>query len=96
MRILVSAVLAASLFATNLLAGESVGPLAPGKAAGVKKAQEADHNLFWLAVGGAALTGLIIMSSEGGAAAASAAAAASSSSTSTSTTTASTTTSTAT
>jgi hypothetical protein len=65
MRILIAAALAASLFTTNLFAGETVGPLAPGKAAGVKQAQETDHTILWIALGGVALAGVLAMASNG-------------------------------
>jgi hypothetical protein len=38
-RVLIAATMAASLVATNLLAAETSGTLAPGKPAGVKQAQ---------------------------------------------------------
>ena len=51
-RALIVATVAASLFATNLLAAESAAPLAPGKAAGVQKAQDYDWtSLAWIGVG---------------------------------------------
>ena len=61
MRILIATTLVASLITTNLLAAETAGPLAPGKAAGVQKAQEAGNNL-WLLLGlgaGIAVVGLV-------------------------------------
>ena len=45
MRLLVSAVLATALFASNALAGDVSGALAPGKPAGVKDAQVVDNTL---------------------------------------------------
>ena len=64
MRVLIAATIAASLVATNLLAAEATAPtnapLAPGKAAGVKKAQDADTtSLLWI-LGGAAAIGFIV------------------------------------
>ena len=51
-RALIAATIAASFFATNLFAAESAAPLAPGKAAGVQKAQDYDWtSLAWIGVG---------------------------------------------
>lgn len=56
LRILAAASLAATLFATNLLAAEAVpaapqavGPLAPGQAAGVHKAAITATGVAWVA-----------------------------------------------
>ncbi len=65
MRIVIAVSLAASLFATNLMAAEVSAPLSPGKPAGVKAAQSnndlvvywiggvsAAAAITWLAIGG--------------------------------------------
>jgi hypothetical protein len=67
MRILIAATLGASLIATNLFAADVIGPLAPGKPAGIKSAQDAenDHTILWLAVGGGVLAGLIALTTKG-------------------------------
>ena len=57
-RILIAATMAASLFATNLLAAETASPLAPGHAAGVKKAQDFDMTPWWYLLGAGAIIGL--------------------------------------
>ena len=60
-RILIASTLAASLFATNLLAADAQGPLAAGKPAGVKKAQDMDWGMTALYVGvGALAVGLLV------------------------------------
>ena len=65
MRLFITATVAASLFATNLLAAEAVAPLAPGKPAGVQKAQDADNTVWWI-VGGAVIVGVIATVASGG------------------------------
>jgi hypothetical protein len=65
MRLLFVAALAASLLATNLLAAETGGPLAPGKPAGVKNAQDANFPAWWL-FGGAAAIALAVVATNGG------------------------------
>jgi hypothetical protein len=65
MRFFIAAALAASLIATNLLAAESVGPLAPGKPAGVKNAQDTAFPAWWL-FGGAAAIALAVVATNGG------------------------------
>jgi hypothetical protein len=60
-RALIAATVAVSFFATNLLAAETAAPLAPGKPAGVQKAQDYDWTSYaWigLGVGAAILLGL--------------------------------------
>jgi hypothetical protein len=64
MRLLVAATVAASLFATNLLAAET-GPLPPGKPAGVQKADAGDDTLWWI-IGGAVAIGVIVAVASGG------------------------------
>ncbi len=62
MRVLTAAVLAVTLSASSLFAAEA--PLAPGKPAGVQKAQDADTGLYWL-LGLGAAGGLIILTQTG-------------------------------
>lgn len=59
MRLIIAATVAASLFATNLLAAEATGPLAPGKPAGVEKAQTGFPQI-WYIVGGVAVLGAVV------------------------------------
>jgi hypothetical protein len=64
MRVLIAATIAASLVATNLLAAEATAPanapLAPGNAAGLKKAQAADdYTLLWILGGAGALAFIV-------------------------------------
>ena len=67
MRLFVVATLAASFFATNLLAAKAVVPLPAGKPAGVKQAQDAGDDTIWWIVGGAAAVGVIAaVASSGG------------------------------
>ena len=60
MRLLIAATVAASFFATNLLAADLAAPLAAGKPAGVQKAQLSDVAPIWFVVGGIAVTGAIV------------------------------------
>ncbi len=59
MRIFVAGLLAASLIATHVLAGEA--PLPSGKAAGVKTAQETDNTVFFLFGAGLVAAGAILL-----------------------------------
>ena len=60
-RVLLATSLAASLVATNLFAADAQGPLAPGKPAGVQKAQDMDWAMTALYVGAGALAvGLLV------------------------------------
>jgi hypothetical protein len=60
-RVLLATTLAASLIATNLFAADAQGPLAPGKPAGVQKAQDMDWAMTALYVGAGALAvGLLV------------------------------------
>ena len=54
-RVLLATTLAASLVATNLFAADAQGPLAPGKPAGIQKAQDTDWTMTALYVGAGAL-----------------------------------------
>jgi hypothetical protein len=58
----IAAITAATVVVTPLLAAETIkSPLAPGKPAGVRKAQVSDGEWTLLAIGGAALVaGLVI------------------------------------
>jgi hypothetical protein len=65
MRVIVAAVLAVTLSATSLWAADTAAPLAPGKPAGVKKAQDMG-DLGWLLVGAGAIVGVVIIASNSG------------------------------
>jgi hypothetical protein len=58
-RTLIATAVAASFFATNLLAADAAGPLAPGKPSGVSKAQDLDLTTVAVA-GGVVLAGVLI------------------------------------
>jgi hypothetical protein len=60
MRVLIAAVLVGTLSSTNLMAADINGPLTPGKAAGVKKAQIM-HDKLWRITLGAAAVGIIAL-----------------------------------
>jgi hypothetical protein len=67
----VIALAAAALLAGQALIGPSLAagtaPLAPGKPAGIKKAQVSDENLPWYLIGGAAVVaGIAILASDNG------------------------------
>lgn len=66
MRLFIAATVAASLFATNLLAAEAVSPLPAGKPAGVQKADAADGSLWWILGVGVVAAGIAIVASGGG------------------------------
>ena len=66
MRLFIAATVAASFFATNLLAAETAAPLPTGKPAGVKKAQDADTSTLWWVLGGAVAVGAIAAAASGG------------------------------
>jgi len=91
MRVLIVATVVASLFATNSLAADIAIPanipLAPGKAAGVAKAQGEDDNSLWWILGGAAAIGIIVLAASGGSSTPAAAAATSTVTTTTTTST---------
>ena len=66
MRLLVSAVLATALLASNALAESTAAPLSPGKPAGVKAAQMALDNTVWIALGvGVVAAGIAIAATSG-------------------------------
>ena len=62
MRTIGSALLAATLIVSSAFAAtDTVGPLAPGKPAGVKKAQDVDTAmLLWIAAGGLVVGGIAL------------------------------------
>jgi hypothetical protein len=65
MRIFVAATLAASLFATNVFAGDL--PLPAGKPAGLTNAQQYDdHTILYLIGGAAVIAGIVILASNSG------------------------------
>jgi hypothetical protein len=59
MRALAAAVVALSLSATSLFAADV--PLAPGKPAGVKQAQEFERSELWWVFGGVAVFGVVVL-----------------------------------
>ena len=63
-----SVLLAVTLAASSALAAtDTVGPLAPGKPAGVKKAQDVDTaTLLWIVGGGLVVGGIALAASSGG------------------------------
>ena len=64
MRLFIAATVAASLFATNLLAADLAAPLSAGKPAGVQKAQLDGLNPVWFAVGGLAILAVVVATSK--------------------------------
>jgi len=60
MRLLIAATVAASIFATNLLAADLAAPLPAGKPAGVQKAQDTGIAPIWYVIGGIAITGALV------------------------------------
>ena len=66
MRTFVSATLVATLLATSALAAETISPLPSGKAAGVKKAQDADNTVWWVVGLGAVAAGVGLVASGNG------------------------------
>lgn len=65
MRVLIAAVTAASLFASSAIA--ATGPLAPGKPAGVQKAQAAESTtLLWVLGAGLVIGGIALVATNGG------------------------------
>ena len=69
MRVLVAAAAAAVMLASSALAGEAVdgskGPLAPGKPAGVRKAQDQDNTVLYLVGGGLVIAGIVLVATGG-------------------------------
>jgi hypothetical protein len=63
MRILIAALLTACLTAGNVLAADAAGPLAPGKPAGVKKAQVEDNTILYIIGAGAVIAGIVLVAS---------------------------------
>ncbi len=68
MRVLISAILAACLSATGVMAdgAGAVGPLAPGKPAGVVKAQSGDNTILYILGAGVVIAGIVLVASNGG------------------------------
>jgi hypothetical protein len=66
MRLFIAATVAASLFATNLLAAEAAAPLAGGKPAGVQKAQDEGIAPIWFVLGAVVVVGAVVAASSGG------------------------------
>lgn len=67
MRTIGSALLATTMIVTSALAAtDSVGPLAPGKPAGVQKAQRDDNTLLWVIGAGLVIGGIALVASGGG------------------------------
>jgi hypothetical protein len=65
MRTLIAAVAAASLLVSSAFAAtDSVGPLAPGKPAGVKKAQLEDTTLLWVLGAGLVIGGIVLVATQ--------------------------------
>lgn len=65
MRVVIAAVTAASLLASSAFAAtESVGPLAPGKPAGVQKAQAVDTTLLWVLGAGLVIGGAVLLATQ--------------------------------
>ena len=67
MRIAIAGLMAASLCVTPVLAADAAGPLAPGKPAGVKKAQAMDDNtILYILGGGAIIAGIVLIADNNG------------------------------
>ena len=67
MRVLLPAILAAALSASAVLAdGAAIGPLAPGKPAGVEKAQRGDNTILYIVGAGVVIAGIILVANNGG------------------------------
>jgi hypothetical protein len=66
MRVFLSAALATALFASSAFAENTAAPLAPGKPAGVKQAQQQDNTLILLVGLGLIAGGIAIAASSGG------------------------------
>ena len=66
MRVLIAAMAATSLLVSSAFAATSaVGPLAPGKPAGVKKAQAEDTTLLWVLGAGLVIGGIVLVATQG-------------------------------
>jgi hypothetical protein len=66
MRVMIAAVTAASLLVSSAFAAETLsGPLAPGKPAGVQKAQMADTTLLYVLGGGLLIGGVVLLATQG-------------------------------
>ena len=60
MRLFIAATVAASIFATNLLAADLAAPLPAGKPAGVQKAQDKGIAPIFYVLGGIAVAGVVV------------------------------------
>jgi hypothetical protein len=66
MRTIGSALLATTMIVSSAFAAtDSVGPLAPGKPAGVKKAQAEDTTLLWVLGAGLVIGGIVLVATQG-------------------------------
>jgi hypothetical protein len=66
MRTIGAALLATTMIVSSAFAADSVGPLTPGKPAGVQKAQAGDTTLLWLIGAGLVVGGIILVASNNG------------------------------
>ena len=66
MRVLISAIVAACLSASSVMADGAVGPLVPGKPAGVVKAQSGDNTILYILGAGVIIAGIVLVASNGG------------------------------
>ena len=66
MRIAIAGLMAACLCVTPVLAADATGPLAPGKPAGVHKAQGEDNTILYILGGGAVIAGIVLIANNNG------------------------------
>ena len=67
MRVAIFAILAAFLCVTSAWAqGSGAGPLAPGKPAGVQKAQGGDNTILYIMGAGVVIAGIVLVASGSG------------------------------
>ena len=66
MRTIGAALLATTMIVSSAFAADSVGPLTPGKPAGVQKAQAGDTTLLWLIGAGLVVGGIALVASNNG------------------------------
>ena len=65
MRVLIAALAATGLLVSSAFAAtDSAGPLAPGKPAGVKKAQAEDTTLLWVLGAGLVIGGIVLVATQ--------------------------------
>jgi hypothetical protein len=60
MRVLIASALSMTLLVSGAMAADSVGPLAPGKPAGIKRAQEGDNTTALIIITGIVVAGVAI------------------------------------